>query len=387
MIRFCCEQCGHRLRVPDQSAGKRGKCPKCGNNVIVPNKSTTIVLNCASCGLKIGVPRTHAGQKGRCPNCKNPITVQAEKSPIPKPERDVSADTTRLVGNDVGLTLLDVPEELKLKDEPIVEASMTKKAIEQEPRSDEELAPEEASATGRRKLPWIIDIFLYPSSKAGLTTLAIIVLIPLFIRVVLRLLGKFSEQFPPLLVLSIPISIVGYIVSILLYLYLYWFFYECIRDSATGGVRAPETVANTPGLGEMFWQWLRTICCLLVFVAPVSVYYQYNKQTDIALWALLVYAIIFFPMALLAVVMFDSLSGLNPILLIGSILSTLLPYCAMIAAFVTVVFLVVHNVPETDGSPILRFIFRCINVYLLIVMAHLLGRFYWRYEDRLNWEV
>lgn len=387
MIQFRCEQCGHNIRVPDQSAGRRGKCPKCGNNVIVPDKSTALVFKCGNCGLKISVPRTHAGQKGRCPNCKNPITVPAEKSPVRKPEQIDPDETTRLVGNDVGLTLLEVPEELKLADEQIVESGTIKNAVEQESRPEGELAAEEAGTAGRRKLPWIIDIFLYPSSKAGLTTLGIIVLIPFLIRIVLRLLGKIFQQFPPLLVLSIPISIAGFLVCILLYLYLYWFFYECIRDSAIGGVRAPETIANTPGLGEMFWQWLRTICCLLVFVAPVSIYYQYTRQTDTVFLILLVYAIFFFPMALLAVVMFDSLSGLNPILLIGSILSTFLPYCAMIAVFVTGGFLVVHNVPETDNSPVLRFILRCVNVYLLIVVAHLLGWFYWRYEDKLNWDV
>jgi predicted RNA-binding Zn-ribbon protein involved in translation (DUF1610 family) len=368
--------------------GKRGKCPKCGNKVIVPDKSTTIVLKCGSCGLRINVPRSRAGKKGRCPNCKNPIAVPAEKSPVRKPEVNNPDDTSRLLGNDVGLTLLEVPEELKLADEQISEFPEVAADCERGQVFKEPLAEDgQAESDGRRKLPWIIDIFLYPSSKAGLTTLAIIVLIPLLIRIVLKLLGKFSSQVPFLLVLTLPISIVGFLVSILLYLYLYWFFYECIRDSSTGGVRAPETIANTPGFGEMFWQWLRTICCLLVFIAPVLIYYLYTERSDTVFWVLLVYAVIFFPMALLAVAMFDSISGLNPVLLIGSILSTFLPYCAMIAAFVTVGFLLVNNIPETDNSSVLKFVLRCVNVYLLIVVAHLLGRFYWRYQDKLNWEV
>jgi hypothetical protein len=28
-----------------------------------------------------------------------------------------------------------------------------------------------------------------------------------------------------------------------------------------------------------------------------------------------------------------------------------------------------------------------VNIYLMLVAAHLLGRFYWKYEERLNWEV
>jgi hypothetical protein len=26
-------------------------------------------------------------------------------------------------------------------------------------------------------------------------------------------------------------------------------------------------------------------------------------------------------------------------------------------------------------------------MYILLVVAHLLGRFYWRYQEKLNWDV
>jgi hypothetical protein len=29
----------------------------------------------------------------------------------------------------------------------------------------------------------------------------------------------------------------------------------------------------------------------------------------------------------------------------------------------------------------------CIHLYLALVAAHLLGRFYWHYQDKLRWEV
>jgi DNA-directed RNA polymerase subunit RPC12/RpoP len=385
MIRFRCEQCSHEMSIPDQSAGRRGKCPKCGNNVIVPDKSTTITFKCRNCGLKISVPRTPAGQKGRCPNCKNPITVQAEKSPVPRPEQDGLDDTMRLFGNDPGLTLLDVPEELKQRNEPVYESIVTGANIEH--RFDGKAAAKEADVTGRSKLPWIIDIFLYPTSKAGLTTLAIIVLMPLFIGILVKLLGVCSRYFPPLLVFVRLLSVAGFLVCIILFLYLYWYFCECIHDSAAGGVRAPETIAKTPGFGEMFRRWLRAAFCLVAFFGPVLIYYWYSRQTDAVFWILLSCAIIFFPMALLAVVMFGSLYGLNPILLISSILRSFLPYCAMIAAFLSSVVLIAVNLPDIYDSYILAFIFCCVIVYLLIVVAHLLGWFYRRYQDKLKWEV
>src|SRR5258708_31160700 len=35
-IRVTCPACGAGLRVSDEAAGKRGKCPKCGDPIIVP---------------------------------------------------------------------------------------------------------------------------------------------------------------------------------------------------------------------------------------------------------------------------------------------------------------------------------------------------------------
>ena len=184
MIRFCCEQCGHNIRVPDQGAGKRGKCPKCGNNVIVPDKSTTLVLKCGNCGLKISIPRTHAGQKGRCPKCKNPIVVLAEKSPVRKPEQIDPDDTARLVGNDIGLTLLDVPEELKLKDEPVVKSGITEAVFEHRLDIEKQLVEDErCESADRGKLRWPINLLLYPVSQGGLCTIGVVVVLNFFLYI------------------------------------------------------------------------------------------------------------------------------------------------------------------------------------------------------------
>jgi hypothetical protein len=32
-------------------------------------------------------------------------------------------------------------------------------------------------------------------------------------------------------------------------------------------------------------------------------------------------------------------------------------------------------------------VFYFIGIYIILVIAHLIGRFYWRYQDKLNWEV
>lgn len=80
MIRFGCSKCGQKINIADKHEGKKGKCPKCGNVVVVPEKSTIIEFHCESCGQKITVPEKYAGKKGSCPKCKNAIVVPAAKA-------------------------------------------------------------------------------------------------------------------------------------------------------------------------------------------------------------------------------------------------------------------------------------------------------------------
>ena len=79
MIKFACGRCGRLIRVDAKYAGKKGKCPKCGNIVTVPKESTIISFLCGQCGHQIEVPEVHAGKKGKCPKCGNAVVVPARK--------------------------------------------------------------------------------------------------------------------------------------------------------------------------------------------------------------------------------------------------------------------------------------------------------------------
>ena len=71
MIRFACSNCNRLISVDEKYSGKKGKCPKCGSGVVVPERSTIIEFSCGSCGHKISVPERQGGKKGACPKCKN----------------------------------------------------------------------------------------------------------------------------------------------------------------------------------------------------------------------------------------------------------------------------------------------------------------------------
>jgi hypothetical protein len=100
-------------------------------------------------------------------------------------------------------------------------------------------------------------------------------------------------------------------------------------------------------------------------------------------------------MGLLACVMFDSIRGLNPFLIIVSILSTIFQYCGLVLLITSIVlgFKAIQSVQSDSGQQgmlitiFLGRIFFLFLLYIAFVVGHLLGRFFWRYQDKLNWEV
>jgi len=335
-----------------------------------------IKFHCKNCGQKIRVPQIHAGKKGKCPKCKNIIVVPKVQTAGTLTEQSNAEEAkTNTKSSPYVLTLLDVPEKDKIQDQPIRLSSVPEKAAKYEQELEEE-SPVDTESPAERKLPWVIDIFLYPISMPGLITLGIIILIPLLINIAVGLLGPFG------LFVLVP----GFFINIVISLYFLCYVVECIRDSAVGGIRAPETLANTPGLGDPLLKLFRLLACLLLFVGPAGYYYVYCNGTDTIYWSLLAFGLFFLPMGLLAVTLFDSIRGLNPILIIGSIFSTFFQYCGLLLILAAVVLTVkaVRNIPFGKW---LAFISVYIGIYIVLVLAHLLGRFYWRYQEKLNWEV
>ena len=364
MIKFSCNNCGRKIGVKDELAGKRGKCPECHKLVVVPEKTILISFNCENCGEAISALGTRAGKEGKCPKCKHTLVVPAAHD----------------------LTLLDVREEYKNQDQPANQSDALGQTIEQE--QEEESAAEQDESPAERDLPWLIDIFLYPTSVSGLTHLGIFTILPLLIVIINAL------RYPFRMGLGRGFGLVGFIATVAFFLYLCWFLTECVRDSANGGTRAPEAFALAD-LGEMWSQAQYIIGCYLIFVGPVSFYYLFTGKTDVVFWLLLAYGVFLLPMGLLSCVMFDSIRGLNPILLVASILSTIVQYCGLVLLIGVVIVILKAmtgmDVDRTQREPIsgliLGVIFYGFSLYAALIISHLLGRFYWRYQDKLNWEA
>lgn len=100
MIKFSCSKCGQSIRVDDSHAGRSGRCPRCGTEVLVPAESSIITFRCSSCGTKIKVSSRHAGRRGRCPECQEAVVIPGGK-PVRTEERRAPTLTCSMCGQTI----------------------------------------------------------------------------------------------------------------------------------------------------------------------------------------------------------------------------------------------------------------------------------------------
>lgn len=245
-----------------------------------------------------------------------------------------------------------------------------------------------------RTLPWFVDIFLYPFSLSGIIHIVIFIVTPLLIGFVV--LG-FLELFGGFMSLIVYLLFIGY--------FFYYIGY-CVFDSSRGGLRAPDvTLYDSPDKSEFGSQVFLVIGTVAVCFFPAVIYYITTGRTDLVFWLLSAVCIFFLPMAILTAVLFDSVDALNPVTIITSIYRTFTPYCWIVLTFSVFAGLIVPIIlglpqPQTliSGlgyvSSIMYYLlgttFICYKiafVYLAIVSSHLLGRFYLRYKNKLDWKI
>lgn len=338
MIEFTCDKCRQKLQMAEKDAGKKCRCPECKVILIVPEQ-VLFEFETDSSG-KI-----------------SPIPFQTDES-----------NTNR-----------NINSALDLKPKPVMsETNPSFDETEGQPYSEE--YPDEKNTredTNKPRRPVLAAIFLYPTSIHGLSIIAVIVGIPFLINIFAMLAGPIWGIF---------IIIPGFFVIAVLAGYTFWYFCQCIRESADGQTKAPDVLVNAPALGDIGWQFLQTAVSIAFFAAPGIIYYRYTGKTDITFFLLLAYAALFLPMGLLAVVLYDAISALNPLLLIGSVLKTFLSYIKLVVLFY-IVGCLLFFVSRLSLFCLFDVIVEAISVYLLLILAHLLGRFYRTNSKKLGWDI
>ena len=340
----------------------------------VDDADSIIKFRCKNCGQKFSIHKNNTGKKGKCPKCKKIIIIPGIQTQIsPSSQTNSGVPEVSPKSSSYDSALLAMPEKNKsqerLPNRP--EISENSDEYNQEPEEDAE------ETTCLYRLPWFVDIFLYPISASGLVNLAILSFLPRMLPPLGHL--NYWIHLPPSL--AIIVILVGYLIYCLS---------DYIRDSADGNRRAPDielSLSILTNAWELVWLILNTFICVAVCVGPFVAYLIITKQTDIIFWLLVTYGILYLPMVLLALVLFDSLRVLNPILIIASMLNVLLPYCGLVLLFFAVCGFIAIILVIMPQSWIISYILSAVCIYLTMIMAHMLGRFCYQYKERLNWEV
>ena len=328
-----------------------------------------IRFNCENCGYKSTVSENYAGKNIRCPNCYIIIF-------IPKPDTTSTTQTNSKYST-YDSSLLNIQEQNILKHQQMHEYIVSKQAYE-DAEEIEEVPPQENDPAALRKIPWFIDIFLYPLNWPGLKHLALFILVPQLLNII--------EDMLPFLP-AFMFSIAAYIAKIFIFLYIYWYLAECVRESAGGWIRAPQGYGGLPTLKDMLGQVVNIIGCLAVFLGPFAIYAISVRGMNIISWILLGFAVFLYPMGLLFILMHDSAHGLKFRTFTKSISKTFYSYLGLIIAFVIQIFLIRMIPAQEQGTLFSRILIRFIIIYTVIIDAHLLGRFYWQYQDKLKWDL
>ncbi len=89
-IEFQCEQCRHRLRTPDDSTGKKSRCPQCGHIQAIPDLETSGATESSGPSDEALEPLPSANRLDESPVAKTPSQyanpfADAPQTPDPNP--------------------------------------------------------------------------------------------------------------------------------------------------------------------------------------------------------------------------------------------------------------------------------------------------------------
>lgn len=380
MIKFSCHKCGQVIKVSDEYAGKKGKCPKCRTVLLIPvaekagagvaqivldhdagrlvPENRLVRFSCGMCDKVIEANESQRGAILECSGCGSFAEVPAGEK-IPE-EPEVYENTQEDTGGDEEREYYEYGRTTDLN---------------------------EVEDTGERKLPWFIDIFLYPINTSGIINLGILIIIPPLLTALSLVLLR--------VILFLPLAIFLLIFKLIIRAYFFWCIAECVRDSATGGTRAPSAFT---GSGDDFWgvvnYYFSLFMCHFLCFGPAILSLLSSRAFDREYWILIGIGCVVYPILFLSIVVIDSISAWNPFMLVASLVRIMPQYLIISAGLFGIIWLA-HSllfwVTQLDISSfaliirLIKPVFIGFGVYFGFISAHLLGRFYWLNRFRLDW--
>ncbi len=282
---------------------------------------------CGGCGAKLQVGQEYAGRQAKCPKCGQSSTVTAEEPRRPQ--------------------------------EQVVEA--------------EDVGPRRGSEAFGLKLG---RAFVYPFKGSGIFLL-------MAATGCLAVL-EFLSWVPFVWILQILFG--GYLCA---------YYISVISSSAAGEEELPDWPDFTNLWDDIFRPVLLVGAAILVSLAPLIIYVRANLlgllSGELRIPQSLVYVfaawfLLYLPMGLLTIALFDSLNALNPLVIAKAIIKIPLRYLQGCVLFFLVYYVNTSLAGYLDAIPVLGFVIRVFfSFYMTMVAMRILGLIYHANTKKLGW--
>jgi len=178
------------------------------------------------------------------------------------------------------------------------------------------------------------------------------------------------------------------LVSIFAAGYLATYMFSIIGETGRDEDEPPDWPSFTNLWDDILRPFGQVLATILFSFGPFIIYEAKGMPPQNAVyWLLLIYACAYLPMALLAVSMFQSVAGLNPVLIIGSILKVPLQYLGAVI-FLGLIYLLQFLGGRIVGLKtfvLIGLLNRFVFLYFLMVEMRVLGLLYRYNKEKLNW--
>ena len=179
------------------------------------------------------------------------------------------------------------------------------------------------------------------------------------------------------------------VLGVLLLVYLVVYSASVIVDSAGGEVEAGDWPEVQSLWSDFFKPCLLVVITGVLSYLPASLYEEFvRSDTDVVYIALMVMGSVYYPMALISVVLDESLLGFNPARVVPAIAATWRDYWVVCVAMIVLAMVsewgdwLIYNVPVVGGL-----VGGGLLMYLLMFESHMLGSLYHANRKAIGWYV
>ncbi len=175
--------------------------------------------------------------------------------------------------------------------------------------------------------------------------------------------------------------------------YLFGYAKHIVASSAAGEDEPPDWPDFTDWKEDMLWPYLQLLALIVLTFSPAILLLIFPPDDKLVFGGLMLAALALgaaiAPMGMLALSMFDTVTALNPVGLVWSILRIPGPYLVAALAFEAVIGVnVLKNlvlmviIPSTFVAVVVA---SFLNLYFIMVGMRILGLLFYTQEDRLGW--